>query len=101
MAAQFEAAGAQVLGVSVDSPYCHREFARQRDIPFPLLSDFNKDTAASYGVLTDLGPWRGVAGRSVFVVGRDGVVRDVWLGGPGDLPDVDLTLDAARAAARA
>ena len=92
--------GARVLGISVDSPHCHKAYAEREGIPFPLLSDFNKEVAAAYGVLTDLGPWKGVASRSVFVVGRDGNVSYAWHGAPGDLPDVERVLEAAREAGR-
>jgi len=98
MAAEFAAANVQVFGISVDSIYCHAAFAREREIPFPLLSDFNKEVSQEYGVLIDLGPWKNVSARAVFVVGQDGTIRYAWHGAPRDLPDVEQVLTEARAA---
>jgi peroxiredoxin len=36
----FEEQRAQVLGISVDGVWCHRAFAKDRNLLFPLLSDF-------------------------------------------------------------
>ncbi len=99
MAQEFEEAGARVLGISVDSIHSHREYAKQRDIPFELLSDFNKETARQYGVLMDLGPWKGVARRSVFVIDKDGTIAYAWKGEQAsDLPDIGEVLEEARQA---
>jgi peroxiredoxin len=72
--------GAEVLAVSVDSVHTLRVWGKQLDLPFPLLSDFNKETARSYGALyEELGGLRGVAKRSAFVIDREGVVRYRWV----------------------
>jgi peroxiredoxin len=85
-----------VLGVSVDSPHCHKAYAAQHGISFPLLADFNKEVSRAYGVLMDLGPWKGVARRSAFVVARDGTVSYAWVSEqPMQLPQVDRLLDEA------
>ncbi|MFC7115801.1 redoxin domain-containing protein [Natronoarchaeum sp. GCM10025703] len=42
-----------VLGISTDSVYCHREFADEQRIDFPLLSDSDGSVAEAYGVLAD------------------------------------------------
>ena len=47
---RLEASNTQVLGVSLDSPYSNREWAKQIGVTFPLLSDWGGDTAKSYGV---------------------------------------------------
>ncbi len=96
----FEAANAQVFGISVDSIYCHAAFAQQREIPFPLLSDFNKEVSRDYGVLIDYGTWRDVSARAVFVVGRDGTIHYAWYAEPDDLPDLEQVLTVAREAGR-
>ena len=48
----FKARGAQLLGISVDGPWCHEEFKEQRNVAFPLLADSNPkgDVAKAYGV---------------------------------------------------
>jgi peroxiredoxin len=71
-----------VVGISVDSVYALKAFSQTYNLPFPLLSDFNKRVTRAYGVLQD--PWvghgyRGVAKRSVFVVDRRGFLRYRWV----------------------
>ena len=84
---------AQILGVSVDSPFTLEIFAQQNKLAFPLLSDFNKEASAAYGALYDNfvpGVWdlQGVSKRSAFVVDKDGVVRYAEvLESAGDLPN--------------
>jgi len=46
------AAGAEVVGVSVDAVASHEKFAKEHSVPFPLLADVDKTAAKSYGVLT-------------------------------------------------
>jgi len=67
---------AQVLGISVDSPFVLQSWSDDQGFPFPLVSDFNKEVSASYDVLyEDLGGWMGVSKRAAFVVDREGIVR--------------------------
>ncbi len=75
-------AGAQLIGISVDSSYSLKAFAQTYNLQFTLLSDFNKKTAKLYGVLQD--PWvglgyKGVAKRAVMVVDRQGRLRYRWV----------------------
>jgi peroxiredoxin Q/BCP len=49
---QLHQVGARVLGVSLDDVASHAEFAKKHNVPFPLLSDADKDVARRYGVLT-------------------------------------------------
>jgi peroxiredoxin len=72
--AEFEARGAAVIGVSVDSIYSHGAWAAVRGITFPLLADFHPkgDVARRYGV------WResdGFSDRALYVIDADGVIR--------------------------
>jgi peroxiredoxin len=67
---------AKVLGVSVDTFFALKAWADANTFNFPLLSDFNKDVIAKYGVLNpDMIGLKGIAKRSVFVIDRSGVVR--------------------------
>ncbi len=68
---KFEQLNAVVLGVSVDSHFANTEFAHKLKLSFPLLSDFNRETSAAYGVLI---PEAGHSGRAIFVVDRQGRV---------------------------
>ena len=78
--------GAKVLGISVDSPFVNRKFAQETGVPFPLLSDFNKEAAAAYGALcADFYGMRGVSKRAAFVVDREGKVSYAWVAEDADL----------------
>ncbi|KPK65234.1 MAG: peroxiredoxin [Gemmatimonas sp. SG8_38_2] len=77
--------GAEVLAASVDSQFTLRVWADQLKLPFPLLSDFNKEIAAAYGAIyEDLMGLRGVAKRAVFVIDRDGIIRYRWVSEDAD-----------------
>ena len=81
---------AEILAISVDSPFTLAKFKEEQQLPFPLLSDFNKTTAEAYGSLYEdfvLG-MKGVAKRSAFVVDAKGVIQYAEvLESAGDLPD--------------
>ncbi|HET9982807.1 MAG TPA: peroxiredoxin [Longimicrobiales bacterium] len=82
----YERLGAQVLGISVDSPYVNQKFAEACHAPFPVLSDFNREATAAYGVLRDeLNGLRGVSERAAFVVGRDGRIAYSWVSADPEL----------------
>lgn len=87
---RYRALGATVLGISVDSPFALQRWSREEDFPFPLLSDFNRRAAGSYGALYDeLMGLEGVAKRAAFVIDRDGLVRYAEvLEDAGQLPDL-------------
>ena len=88
---QFEDLNATVLGVSVDIRFSLAEFAKQQDLNFPLLSDFNKEVISALGIRDDnfIG-MKGVAKRSVFVVKPDFTVAYQWVAeNPGQRPDLD------------
>ena len=72
-ASAFDAAGAQVLGVSVDSVWAHRAFAKQLGIAYPLLADFHPKgaVAARYGLYHED---KGITARATVVVSKDGKV---------------------------
>ena len=93
--------GATVYAVSIDSPFVNQKWAEEMGVPFPILSDFNKETAAAYGVLQkDFFGLNGVAKRSVFVVDGDGRVSYSWVSeDPSVLPPFDEVLGAVRALA--
>lgn len=68
-----ESAGAQVLGISVDSVWTHAAFARQLGLKYPLLADFQPRgaVAAKYGLfLAD----KGITARATVIVDKNGKV---------------------------
>ena len=74
----YEGLDAEVLGISVDSPFTQEAWADANDIKVALLSDFNKDVCRAYGCMyEDLLGFKGVAKRSAFVIDKEGVVRFV------------------------
>lgn len=90
--------GAKVFGISVDTPFTHRQFKEAHGFNYPLLSDFNKEVSGAYGVLYDeVYGFRGVSKRSVFVLDREGVVRHKWVTeDPKVPPDVDRIVEVVR-----
>jgi peroxiredoxin len=73
---QLSRADAAVLGISVDTFFALKAFQAQQGLPFPLLSDFNKEVIRAYGVYNDdMIGLHGVAKRAVFVLDTQGVVR--------------------------
>ncbi len=88
--ANLQQAGAQLVGISVDSAFALKAFAQTYNLQFPLLSDFNKKVTKLYGVLQD--PWvgfgyKGVAKRSVLIVDKRGMLRYRWVtDDPSDEP---------------
>jgi len=68
---QFEALGAQVVGISAQGLESHDAFSGKHGFRFPLLADTDKEIAAAYGTLGPIGFPR----RSVFIIDADGVIR--------------------------
>ena len=66
---------AQVLGISVDSKYSHKEFATKLGLNFPLLSDFNREVCKLYGTLRN----EGFSERAYFIIDKEGIVRFKYL----------------------
>ena len=99
--AQWGELGADVVGISVDSPFVNQKWGEEMGAPFPILSDFNKEAVSAYGVLQDeLIGLRGVARRSVFVVDGDGRVAYAWVAeNPGILPPFDEIVEAVQTVA--
>ena len=87
---EFEQLKATVFGVSVDSRFSLAAFAKQQELNFPLLSDFNKEVAGSLGILyEDFLGMKGVAKRSVFVVKPDFSLAYKWVtDNAGERPDL-------------
>lgn len=74
---KYESLNAQVLGISVDSPFTLAKFKKDNEYTFPLLSDFNKGVIEQYGIFLDnfvLG-MNGVSKRAIFVIDTEGIVR--------------------------
>ena len=75
---EFSDYGAQVFGISVDGVWCHKAFAENRRIHFPLLSDFEPkgEISRRYGAYDKKG---GVSQRALFVIDGNGVIAWSYL----------------------
>ncbi len=82
---------AEVIGISVDSPFAQEAWAQSKGISVPLVSDLNKETAKAYGVLLpDLVGIGSTAARAAFVVDKNGVVQYAeQTPSPKELPNFD------------
>lgn len=81
---------ADVVGISVDSPFTLAKFKEDQKLPFDLLSDFNKETSQAYGSYYETFAMnlKGVSKRSAFVIDQDSVIQYAEvLESAGDVPD--------------
>jgi len=82
---------ADVIAISVDSPFAQGQWAEKENIGITLASDLNKQTARDYGVLLDdLIGVGSVSARAAFVVDKEGTVQYAeQTETPKDLPNFD------------
>lgn len=88
--ADFNKVNAQVLGISVDSPFANKGFAEKNKFTFPLLSDYKHEVAAQYcGLVNNFAGLEGLkaSNRAVYIIDEKGVVTYAWVGeNPGVEP---------------
>jgi peroxiredoxin len=89
----FSRHNAQVLGISVDSKWCHLAFSESHKFHFPLLADFEPKGAVSklYGVYDEK---EGESRRALYVLDEEGIIRWNYLSPVGINPGADGILDA-------
>ena len=82
---------ADVIAVSVDSPFAQGQWAEKENIGVTLASDLNKQTAKDYGVLLDdLIGVGATSARAAFVIDKEGTVQYAeQTASPGDLPNFE------------
>jgi peroxiredoxin len=82
---------AEVIGISVDSPFAQKQWKDKENLNFTLVSDFNREVCKAYGAQYDnLMGFQGVAKRAAFVVDTAGKVRYAEvLDSAGNLPSFD------------
>ncbi len=87
--ATYEGLDADVIAVSVDSPFAQEAWAKQNNIGVRLLSDLDKNVIKSYDVVfPNLAGVGDTAARAAFVIGTDGVIKYAeQTPTPKDLPD--------------
>jgi peroxiredoxin Q/BCP len=77
----FSGAKATVIGVSKDSVASHDKFKKKYELPFILASDEGGHVCEDYGVWAEKSmygrKYMGIE-RTTFLIGRDGVIKQVW-----------------------
>lgn len=89
---------AKVIGISVDGPFANKAFSRNRQLNFPLLSDYKRETINRYGiVMNNLGNLKDydAAKRSIFIIDPNGIIRYEWV---SDNPLVQPNYDEIKSA---
>ena len=90
---EFRKLGADLLGISVDSAWCHAAFVRHQKLHYPLLADFEPkgEISRTYGVYL---AEKGTSARALFVIDEDRRVRWSYVSPLGVNPGADGILTA-------
>ena len=88
----FRKFNAELIGISVDSKWCHKAFAENRNLHFPLISDFEPKGTVSklYGAYNEM---NGESKRALFVIDEQGVIQWSYLSPDAINPGADCILD--------
>lgn len=79
--ADYERAGARVIGINADSVRSHAKFAQKHELPFTLLSDPDRKVCAAYDVWkekTMYGRFFLGIERTTFLIDGEGVIRRIF-----------------------
>jgi len=93
---EIQSKGATLVGISVDSSYCHRAFRDQLNLTMPLLADFNPkgEVSRAYGAWID---GAGISNRALVLI-EDGEVKWSYASpSPAEIPGANLIFDALSA----
>ena len=87
----YSSLNADVIGISVDSPFAQEAWAQKEKIGITLVSDLNKTTTDAYGVrfpgLAGIGD---TSARAAFVIDKAGVIKYAeQTATPKDLPNFE------------
>jgi len=90
---EFQRYEAELLGISVDGIWSHLAFAKDRNLHFPLLADFEPkgEVARSYRVYRSAD---GTSERALFVIDSDGIISWSYVSPVGINPGADGILRA-------
>ena len=93
---EFRRFNAELIGISVDGVWCHAAFARDRNLHFSLLADFEPKGAVAkmYGVYRR---HDGMSERALFVLDAQGMIRWSYVSPVGINPGADGILTALEA----
>ena len=90
---EFKKYDAQLFGISVDNIWSHIAFAKERNLHFPLLSDFNPkgEVSRMYNAYQEED---GLSKRALYVIDKDGVIAWGYISPIGINPGADGILNA-------
>lgn len=93
---QFSTLNAEVIGISVDSPFAQEAWSKQERISITLVSDLNKSAIKAYDVVfPNLAGIGDTAARAAFVVDKNGVIQySEQTATPKDLPNFEAVKEA-------
>ena len=78
---EFQAAGAEVIGISPDSAASHGKFRKKHELAVQLAADEDKAVAEAYGVWVEKSmygrKYMGVE-RTTLLIGADGRIVNIW-----------------------
>jgi peroxiredoxin len=95
----FNKMDANVVGISVDTPFALEEFAEQNKLNFTLVSDTSKEISRNYNVDTVMpGLEYEIANRAVFLVKDGEVIYEERMEDPTNLPDMERLKEEIREA---
>lgn len=88
----YKGLNAEVLAISVDSPFAQEAWAQKEKITLPILSDLNKTVTKAYDVVfPNLAGVGDTSARAAFVIDKAGViVYSEQTPTPKDLPNFEL-----------
>ena len=94
----YDGLNAQILGISVDSPFTLAKFKEENNYQFTLLSDFNKEVSTAYGAIYEqFFGMKGVSKRAAFVIDEHQVITYAEvLEDANNLPDFDAIAGAVK-----
>jgi peroxiredoxin len=90
---EFERLGAEVVGISVDSTWCHAAFVEARRLRLTLLADFEPkgEVSRRYGVYNER---EGTCERALVVIDGEGIIRWSYVSPDEVNPGADGILEA-------
>ena len=90
---EFQRFDAELLGISVDGVWCHLAFAKDRNLHFPLLADFEPkgEVSRAYDAYRAT---EGTSERALYVIDGDGIVHWSYVSPYGINPGADGILRA-------
>ena len=83
----FESKDVELMAISVDSKFTQKLFAEKEGYKFQVLADFwpHGGVAQAYGVFKEEA---GIALRGTFLIDKEGVIRNMFVNGPGEARDL-------------